>query len=119
MKPGRLARELNDPPIPASLYPGDFQDLSLWRSFTRDAVDEIIGQTRERIRLDHFTPMASRDTILGREASRSDDTGDWAAKTVDHVLPELAKRRYAEHIDVETQSPQTIAAEILSRASKP
>ena len=129
---------LRDCLVPASLYPGDFQDLSLWRTFTREAVldaaersngaivvpmtvarpdyfDEIIGQARERVRLDHYTLLASRDTILSREASRQDDTGDWAAKTVDRVLPELESSRYAEHLDAETQSAQAIAAEILTR----
>lgn len=139
LDPEAIGAVLRDHLVPESLYPGDFQDLSLWRSFTRDAVldaaerndgvivvamtvarpdyfDEIIGQTRERVRLDHYTLMASRETILDRESTRSDDTGDWAAKTVDYVLPELADGRYAEHLDAETQSPQTIAAQILSRA---
>ena len=130
---------LRDHLVPASLYPGDFQDLSLWRSFTRDAVldaaerskgaivvpmtvarpdyfDEIIGHARERVRLDHYTLLASRDTILSREAARPDDTGDWAAKTIDRVLPELETSRYAQHLDAETQSARSIAAEILTRA---
>ena len=80
--------------------------------------DEIIGGIRARVPLEHFTLMASRETILRREASRSDETGDWAAKTVDRVLPELAKSRYAEHLDAETRSPGSIAAEILGRAHK-
>jgi hypothetical protein len=126
--------------VPPSIYPSDFQDLPLWRSFAREAIldaaersdhvivvpmtiarldyfDEIIGAIRARAALDHFTLMASRETILRREASRSHDTSDWAAKTVDRVLPELAKSHYAEHLDAETQLPGSIAAEILNRVS--
>jgi chloramphenicol 3-O-phosphotransferase len=133
---------LRDHLIPAHLYPGDFQDLPLWRSFTRDAVisaaensasvivvpmtvahpdyfDEIIGEIRKRVRLDHFTLMPSRETILRREATRPDETGDWAAKTVDHVLPELLHDRYAVHLDAENDSAESLAAEILGRVSKP
>jgi chloramphenicol 3-O-phosphotransferase len=135
LDPESIGAAFRDHVVPASLYPGGFQDLSLWRSFTRDAVldaaersdsvivvpmtvarpdyfEEIVGQIRARVRLDHYTLMASRDTILRREASRFDDTR-MAAKTVDYVLPELADSRYAVHLDVETQSPQDIAVEIV------
>jgi hypothetical protein len=138
--PEVIGAVLRDHLVPPSIYLGDFQDLRLWRSFTRETIldaaersehvivvpmtiarpdyfDEIIGGIRARVPLQHFTLMASRETILRREASRSDDTDDWAAKTVDRVLPELAKSRYAKHIDAETQSPETIAAQILERAS--
>jgi chloramphenicol 3-O-phosphotransferase len=141
LDPEAIGAVLRDHLVPASIYPVDFQDLSLWRSFAREAIvdaaersehvivvpmtiarpdyfDEIIGGIRARVPLEHFTLMASRETILRREASRSDETGDWAAKTVDRVLPELAKSRYAEHLDAETRSPGSIAAEILGRAHK-
>jgi len=75
-----------------------------------------VGGIRARVRLDHFTLVASRDAILNRESSRSDDTGDWAAKTVDYVLPELADGRYAVHLDAEKRPPPEIAAEIVSRS---
>ncbi len=139
--PETIGAVLRDHLVPPSIYPGDFQDLPLWRSFARETIldaaersehvivvpmtiarpdcfDEIIGAIRTRVPVEHFTLMASRETILRREASRSDDTGDWPAKTVDGVLPELAKSRYAEHLDAETQSPGSIAAEILNRAHK-
>ncbi len=124
--------------LPPALYPGDFQDLALWRSFTRDAVldaaerfdgfvvvpmtiargdhfDEVVGAVGRRVRLDHFTLMASRETILGRESARLDDTGDWARKTADHVLPALEDALFAEHIDAETQTAEEVAADILRR----
>jgi chloramphenicol 3-O-phosphotransferase len=141
LDPEWIGYVLRDRLVPPSENPVDFQDLALWRAFTRDAVisaaeqsesvivvpmtvarsdyfDEIIGAIRKRVELAHFTLMASRETILSREAARADETGDWAAKTVDRILPELASERYATHLDAETQPPQNLAAEILSRTSK-
>ena len=138
LDPESIGNTLRDRLVPPSLYPGDFQDLALWRSFTRDAVldaalrgeeaivvpmtvarpdyfDEIVGAIRERVRLHHFTLMASREETLRRELARPDDTGGWAAKTVDSVLPELAAARYAEHLDAEAHSVTELAAQILSR----
>ena len=99
--------------------------LSLWRTFTRDAVvnaaehsdgvvvvpmtiarheyfHEVVVAVRRRVPLDHFTLTASRETILARESRRPDDTADWAEKTVDWVLPALADSRFAVHIDAES-----------------
>jgi chloramphenicol 3-O-phosphotransferase len=141
LDPEVIGGMLRDHLVPASLYPGDFQDLPLWRAFTHDAVlhaaehsesivvvpmtvarrdyfEELIGSIRERVRLDHYTLVASRETILRREANRSDDTGGWAAKAVDRVLPELEQSCYADHIDAETNSPQAIATDILARVRK-
>lgn len=138
LDPELIGVMLRDHVVPASAYPGDFQDLALWRSVTRDAVldaalrdetmivvpmtvarpdyfDEIVGAIRERVPLHHFTLMASRDTILRREDRRPDDTGGWAAKTVDRVLPELAAPRYAEHLDAEARSAREIATQIIDR----
>jgi chloramphenicol 3-O-phosphotransferase len=138
LDPEFIGVTLRDHLVPPSFYPGDFQDLALWRSFTRDAVldaalrddtvivvpmtvarpdyfEEIVGTIRDRIRLHHFTLMASREEILRRELGRPDDTGAWAAKTVDRVLPELAGARYAEHLDAEAHSAPQLAAQILAR----
>ena len=138
LDPELIGVMLRDHLVPPSLYPGDFQDLALWRSLTRDVVldaalrdsgaivvpmtiarsdyfDEMIGTLRERVRVHHFTLMASREEILRREAARPDDTGGWAAKTVDRVLPELASTRYAEHLDSEAHSVLQIVAQIRNR----
>jgi hypothetical protein len=140
LDPELIGGFLRDRLVPPSLYPGDFQDLHLWRTFTREAVadaaerfdgivivpmtvarheyfDEVIAAVRSRVHLDHFTLTASRETILGREAARPDDTSDWAAKTVDWALPALADGRYAVHIDAETQSAAEVADDILGRIS--
>jgi hypothetical protein len=45
LDPGAIGVVLRDHLVPASLYPGDFQDLSLWRSFTRDAVLDAAERT--------------------------------------------------------------------------
>lgn len=129
---GVALREL----VPPSVHPGDFQDLRLWRTFTREAVgdaaerfggdvivpmtiarvdcfEEVIAPLAKRVRLDHFTLMATRETILARESARPDETGEWARKMIDRVLPALADKRFAKHIDAETQTAPEVAAEIL------
>ena len=97
---------LRDRLVPPDVYPGDLQDLDLWRAFTREAVvdaaerfegivivpmtiarpayfEGVVGAVSRRVRPDHFTLTASRETILRRESERTDDTGAWAEKTVD------------------------------------
>jgi len=140
LDPELIGVTLRDHLVPPSLYPGDFQDLALWRSWTRDAVldaavhhdglvivpmtvarsdyfDEIVGAIKERVVVYHFTLMASREEILRREAARPDDTGGWAAKTVDRLLPELSSSRYAEHLDAEAHSVTELATQIRKRIS--
>lgn len=136
LDPELIGVVLRDYLVPPAAYPGDFQDLALWRSFTRDAVleaaqtgtvivpmtiarsdyfEEIVGGIRAHVPVDHFTLVVSRDEILRREAARPDDTGGWAAKTVDLVLPELASARYAEHLDAESGTVEEIVAQIRLR----
>ena len=140
LDPEVIGGVLRDRLVPLQVYPDDFQDLSLWRTFTREAVvdaaerfdgvvivpmtvarheyfDEVVAPVGRRVRLDHFTLTASRETILRRETERADDTGGWAEKTVDWVLPALADSRFAVHIDAETQSASEVADDILRRIS--
>jgi chloramphenicol 3-O-phosphotransferase len=140
LDPESIGAALRDHLVPPQLYPGDFQDLGLWRSFTRDAVldaaervdgfvvvpmtiarddyfEEVIGAVGLRVRLDHFTLMASRETILKRESMRPDDTGEWARKTIDRVLPVLESARFAEHINAETQTVEQVTDDILRRTT--
>src|SRR5262249_17836871 len=113
--------------VPPGLRPGDFQDIGLWRSFTREAVcdaaarfdgvvivpmtiarvdyfTEVVGAISQRVRLDHFTLMASRETVLQRERERPDDQSAWVGKMADRILPVLADSRFSVHIDAETQA---------------
>ncbi len=138
LDPEIIGAVLRDRLVPPTLYPGDYQDLPLWRSFTRDAVreaadhfdgfvivpmtiartdyfEEVIGALAGAVQLDHFTLMASRETILRRERARPDDTGDWARQTIDRVLPALEEARYAAHIDAETQTVEGVARDIVRR----
>lgn len=57
LDPEAIGVALRDHLVPPQLYPGDFQDLGLWRSFTRDAVLEAAE------RFDGFVvvPMTSRE----------------------------------------------------------
>ncbi len=140
LDPEAIGMVLRDYLVPPSLCPGDFQDIALWRSFTRDAVldtvkrfdgfvivpmtvtrvdyfDEVIRAIASAVRLDHFTLMASRETIIQRELQRPDDQSAWIQKTVDRVLPALEATAFAEHIDAETQTAEAVVQEILSRIS--
>ena len=136
LDPEMIGVALRDHLVPPSLYPGDFQDLSLWRTFTRDAVgeaaerfdgfvivpmtvarvdcfDDVIAPLARRVRLDHFTLMATRETIIKRESVRPDATGDWAQRMIDRAIPALADARFAKHIDAETQTAPEVAEDIL------
>lgn len=138
LDPEVIGAALRDHLVPPLLYSGDFQDLDLWRSFTSDAVrdaarrfdgfvivpmtiaradyfEEVIGAVARAVRLDHFTLMASRETILRRELARPDNMGGWAQHSVDRVLPALEDARFAEHIDAETQTADGVAQDIMRR----
>lgn len=129
---------LRDHLVPTTTLPDDFQDISLWRAVTRDAVidaasrydgtivvpmtiaridyfDEIVGAIRERVQLDHFTLVVSKQTVLDRDATRPDDTGGWPALMVDRVLPALEDPRFAVHIDAETRTAGEVADDIIRR----
>ena len=82
-----------------------------------DYFEEIIGALASMVPLDHFTLMASRETILEREGTRPDDAGGWARLTVDRVLPALAEPRFAHHIDADGQTAAQFADEIFRRLS--
>jgi hypothetical protein len=139
LDPEMIGLALHDHLVPPSLYPGDFQDLPLWRSFTRDAVagaaesydgyvvvpmtiaradyfDETVGAVSRRVRVDHFTLTASKETIL-RRASGRDEPDEWARQMVDRIVPALGHPRLATHIDAETQSAQDVVDDILRRLS--
>jgi len=136
--PEVIGTALRDDLVPPSLYPGDFQDLELWRAFTREAVrdaaqrfdgfvivpmtiarpdyfEEVVRAIASTVRLDHFTLMASRETIVERELRRPDDQSAWVQQTVDRVLPALQDARFAEHVDAETQTVDGVVQDILSR----
>src|SRR4051812_34470719 len=141
LDPEPIGALLRDRLVPPALYPGDYQELELWRSFTRDAVldaaqrydgpivvpmtianeqyfAEIVKAIAAQVPLDHFTLMASRDELLRRERERPDDTGGWAAQTVDRVLPELGRPLYAQHVETEGRSPESIAAGIREQLGR-
>jgi len=126
--------------VPPQLRPSDFQDIGLWRTFTRDAVcdaarrldgvvivpmtiarvdyfEEVVGAISRAVRLDHFTLMASRETILRRERERPDDQSAWVEQMVDRILPALADDRFSKHVDTEAQPPNVVAQDILSQVT--
>jgi chloramphenicol 3-O-phosphotransferase len=136
--PEVIGNALRDHLVPPSLYPGDFQDLGLWRSFTRETVrdaaqqfdgfvvvpmtvarteyfEDVVRAIACTVRLDHFTLMASRETIIERELRRPDDQSAWVQHTIDRVLVALQDRRFAEHVETEAKTADAVVQEILSR----
>jgi hypothetical protein len=136
LDPEPLGAVLRDRLTPAAARPSDYQDLALWRSFTREAIltatestptvvvpmtlarpqyhDEIVGALRARVPLLQFTLTASRDTILERDSGRPDGDRDWVEQHVDRVVAALADERYAMHLDAERHSPEELAAIVLA-----
>jgi hypothetical protein len=80
-----------------------------------DYFEEVVGATPRAVPLDHFTLMASRETILRRERDRPDDQSAWVEQMVDRVLPALADARFAEHIDTEKWTAEAVAQHIRSQ----
>jgi chloramphenicol 3-O-phosphotransferase len=136
--PETVGALLRDHCVPPSLQPSDYQDLPLWRELTREVLiylgknyagtvvvpmtlarddyfAEIIEPLREHTRLDHFTLLASRETILDRENERPDDTGGWARMKIDQVLPALQAPTFGVHVDAEQRGPEAVADDIIER----
>ena len=121
--------------LPAPLNSGDFQDIPLWRRLLRITAIELLSQyerplvvpmtlvvpsyfeeivgglRREGVRVDHFTLLASEETIMARV--RGSDREEWAMSQ----LPRLAGLRdplFERHIDSDTANADEIAGEIAS-----
>lgn len=122
--------------LPAPLNSGDFQDIPLWRRLVRITAfemlsqyerplvvpmtlvvpsyfEEIVGGLRhEGVRVDHFTLLASEETIMARV--RGSDREEWAVSQLPRCLAGLRDPLYERHIDAETASVDEIADEIAS-----
>jgi hypothetical protein len=121
--------------LPAALKRGDYQDIALWRRLVRVTAiemlseyarplvvpmtlvvpsyfEEIIGGLRgQGVHVDHFTLLASDETIMARV--RGSDREEWAASQ----LPRLAALRdpfFGRHIDSDTANADEIAKDIAS-----
>ena len=124
--------------LPAALTGGDYQDITLWRRLVRVTATEMLseyerplvvpmtlvvpsyfveivgGLRREGVSVDHFTLLASDETIMARV--RGSDREEWAVSQ----LPRLAALRdplFARHIDSDTANADEIADEIASAVS--
>ncbi len=132
---GEMLREL----LPAPWQEDDWQDISLWRKLTREAIaglvdecraplvvpmtlvqpdyfDEIVGALRRSgIAVRHFALVARSETILARLGARDVDGNQWARGRVADCVAQLADSRFAEHIDADACDAGAVAAEILGR----
>ena len=121
--------------LPREIQMPDYQDIPLWRLVTRESViaaargfdgavvvpmtvvehfDELIGSLREQVRVEHFTLLASAETLEARHSQRSDGD-DWARSQWPRCR-QLAADRFARHVTIDGRDPREIAIEIAELA---
>ena len=129
---GTLLRSL----LPPALDEDDYQDITLWRRLVgvvaietlteyerplvvpmtlvvRSYFEEIVGGLRrEGVQVDHFTLLASPETIIARV--RGSDREGWAAAQLPRCLAALSDPYFERHIDADTATADEVANEIAS-----
>ncbi|GEM48287.1 AAA family ATPase [Deinococcus cellulosilyticus] len=104
---------------------GDFQDLPMWRQTTFETLRyldqshhgvtivpmtvvnpqyfaETVGQLREAgVDVQHFSLLASKETLLKRLRSRGDSSRSWAAQQVERCMDGLQDPVFATHVQTE------------------
>lgn len=108
--------------IPADIKFNDFQDIPMWREFNYSMLkyicneykgviivpmtianeyyfNEIVERLRfENININHFTLMATKDTLIQRLRGRGDGENSWAEQQIDRCLEGLRSKTFEEHI---------------------
>ncbi|MCO1580937.1 AAA family ATPase [Crossiella sp. SN42] len=119
----------------------DFQDIPLWRTGTREMLDqivksvpgvvivpmtlvnpgyyeEIIGGLRElghQVR--HYTlTVPDREVLLRRLRTRGESRNGWAAAQYERCATALADPLFAEHVPTENRTVSQVAEEVAGRA---
>ena len=122
--------------LPAPLASGDYQDIALWRRLVRVTAIEMLshyerplivpmtlvdpayfeeivgGLLRDGVRVDHFTLLASDETIMARV--RGSDRDEWAVSQLSRCLTGLRDPLFERHIDADTANADEVADEIAS-----
>jgi chloramphenicol 3-O-phosphotransferase len=127
---GTLVRRI----VPQELQAADYQDSAIWRVLTRESIAtaareharpvivpmtviehfaEVVGWLRSRLRLEHFTLLASPETLEARHSTRWDAT-EWARQQWPRCL-QLADDRYARHVLTDGREPREIAGELAQQ----
>jgi hypothetical protein len=123
---------------PRVLQTGDFQDLPLWREFTRKAIEdvarrfdgviivpmtlvvpeyfaEIMGPLRSAgLEVRHFSLLAPRAVVLNRLRTRRDGVNSWGAQQLERCLNALEQPEFAEHINTDSKSISDVAEQIAT-----
>ena len=126
--------------VPPSMHK-DFQDHPVWREFTYQGLryvaenfagtiivpmtvvdplyyDQTVGALRrDGLQVNHFTLLASGDTILRRLQRRGDGRNSWGARQLDRCLKSLSDEKFAVHLNTEGKSIEAVAEEIADYAS--
>jgi len=125
--------------VPQDIYPGDFQDIKLWREINYRMLlhisrtfkgtiiapmtitdhaffNEIVGELRlNDVDIKHFTLLAKEQTLLKRLDSRGDDHNSWAAQQVGRCTTSLGHELFDEHIDTESIDVEEVATYIMNK----
>ncbi|WP_010275728.1 AAA family ATPase [Paenibacillus senegalensis] len=123
---------------PKQILKDDFQDHEIWREINFSLLqtiskefsgivivpmtivnpqyfDEIITRLRSNGAIvNHFTLLASRETLLKRLKSRGDNKNTWPAKQIDRCMASLAQDMFKTHIHTDNMTPE----EILNRIAR-
>ncbi|WP_310489213.1 AAA family ATPase [Chamaesiphon sp. VAR_69_metabat_338] len=126
--------------VPPEVCVEDFQNHRIWREFTYQGLkyvaenftgtivvpmtvvdplyyDQTVGALRrEGLQVNHFTLLASRDTILRRLRRRGDGSNSWNARQLDRCLQSLSDEKFAVHLNTEGKSIEVVAEEIAHYA---
>ena len=122
--------------IPKQIVKGDFQDHAIWREINFSVLhsisnefpgiviipmtivnhqyfNEIITKLKTNgIVVNHFTLLASRETLLKRLKSRGDNKNSWPAKQIDRCISILSQDMFKIHIHTDSLTPEEIISQI-------
>ncbi len=101
--------------VPSDGQAEDFQDMSLWRSLTREAIGSLVSAGRgplvipmTLVRLDYF------DEIVGALRRNDVDLRHFTLlASAETCVASLADPRFAEHVDADTRDATSVAAAIV------
>lgn len=124
--------------IPSDLKNSDFQDYYMWRQFNYSMLsyissnfrgiiivpmtitneryfDEIVGKLKsDGIKVNHFTLLASKDTLLDRLNRRGDGENAWIHNRIDKCMECLDSEYFKEHITTDKKTIEEVADIIVA-----
>lgn len=124
--------------LPKELKQKDFQDISLWRDLNYEMLSYmanhfngkiIVPMTlvrpeyfekvvqklkKEGFSVQHFTLVASKETLLARLKTRGDGEDSWPAQQIDRCMKSLSEEKFEKFIETDDMSLSEVTREILA-----